>query len=77
MATPALTGTTAGITLGRADPDRSGGTLIAEGLNPIEVGKKPHEHGVANISRPGAADSHGNSRTSRVIQIGEALLPAP
>ena len=51
---------------------------MAEGLSPIEAGKKLHEHG-ETLSReadePG--DAHGGAdRHSRIVQIGEAVLLA-
>jgi len=52
--------------------------LMPEGLNPIEAGKKLHEHGEAMNERAEKADGHGNSddRHSRIVQIGEAVLLA-
>jgi hypothetical protein len=56
------------------------GALMAEGLNPIEAGKKLHEHGEALQQRTeeGEGDGHGESgdRHSRIVQIGEAVLLA-
>jgi hypothetical protein len=62
------------------------GGWVAEGLDPIEAGKKLHEHGAHQHgahhdgeSRPGeAGDGHGgdHDRHSRIVQIGEALLLA-
>ena len=43
---------------------------MPEGLSPIEVGKKVHEHS----KEPHHPDSAGASRHSRAVQIGEALL---
>jgi hypothetical protein len=51
---------------------------MAEGLNPIEAGKKLHEHGEAANERAEGADGRGTSadRHSRIVQIGEAILLA-
>ena len=58
-------------------PGRSG-ALMAEGLNPIETGKKLHEHGEAAHHRAEGEGGHGGSddRHSRVVQICEAVLLA-
>ncbi len=50
---------------------------MGEGLDPIETGKKLHEHGEA-ARRTNEEDSHSESgdRHSRLIQIGEAVLLA-
>jgi len=56
-----------------------GWCLMPEGLNPIETGKKLHEHGEAAEHRQaGESDAHGKSedRHSRIVQIGEAALLA-
>ncbi len=51
---------------------------MPEGLNPIETGKKLHEHGEA-AHRP-AEETEGHApagdRHSRILQIGEAALLA-
>jgi hypothetical protein len=44
---------------------------MPEGLNPIEAGKKLHEHGEAQEPKDGAEDRH-----SRIVQICEAVLLA-
>jgi hypothetical protein len=51
---------------------------VAEGLNPIEAGKKLHEHGEAQHEQTGKAKGHDDSedRHSRIVQIGEAVLLA-
>jgi hypothetical protein len=52
---------------------------MAEGLDPIEAGKKLHEHGESAHHQEAGGDSgHGSKsdRHSRIIQIGEALLLA-
>jgi hypothetical protein len=51
---------------------------MPEGLNPIETGKKLHEHGEAEHQRAEESDGHGgsSSRHSRFVQIGEAVLLA-
>jgi hypothetical protein len=51
---------------------------MGEGLNPIETGKKLHEHGEAAEQRTGEEGSHGGAggRHSRIVQIGEAVLLA-
>jgi hypothetical protein len=51
---------------------------MAEGLNPIEAGKKLHEHGEAAQQEAEEKDGHGKSagRHSRIVQIGEAVLLA-
>ncbi len=51
---------------------------MTEGLNPIEAGKKLHEHG-EKLAREGeGADGQGGAedRHSRIVQIGEAMLLA-
>ena len=49
---------------------------MAEGLNPIETGKKVHEHSQALHEPATEADGHGGSgeRHSRLVQICEAVL---
>ena len=51
---------------------------MPEGLNPIEAGKKLHEHGEAAHEQAGEAEGHGqsSSRHSRIVQICEAALLA-
>jgi len=51
---------------------------MPEGLNPIEAGKKLHEHGEAAHEHAEEGDRHGTSadRHSRIVQIGEAVLLA-
>jgi len=51
---------------------------MPEGLNPIEAGKKLHEHGEALDERTEEAHGHHEpeSRHSRIVQIGEAILLA-
>ena len=51
---------------------------MAEGLNPIETGKKLHEHGGTLAREAKGADGHGRDggRHSRIVQICEALLLA-
>ena len=54
---------------------------MPEGLNPIETGKKLHEHGEAAHEQAEAAEGHGEagdrpSRHARIVQIGEAALLA-
>ena len=51
---------------------------MPEGLNPIETGKKLHEHGEAAHEQDGQAAGAGKagSRHHRIVQIGEALLLA-
>ncbi len=55
-----------------------GGTLMAEGLDPVETGKKLHEHGETRHQRTGAGAGHGGpgDRHSRIVQICEAVLLA-
>jgi len=50
---------------------------MSEGLNPIEVGKKLHEHGEAEHEETGK-DGHNerSDRHSRIVQICEAVLLA-
>jgi hypothetical protein len=50
---------------------------MGEGLNPIEAGKKLHEHGEAS-RRSGEEEGHESpgDRHSRIVQICEALLLA-
>jgi hypothetical protein len=51
---------------------------MPEGLNPIEAGKKLHEHGETLAREANGADGHAGdaSRHSRIVQICEALLLA-
>ena len=51
---------------------------MPEGLNPIEAGKKLHEHGEAAREQAAEEESHGKTadRHSRIVQIGEAVLLA-
>jgi hypothetical protein len=54
---------------------------MPEGLNPIETGKKLHEHGEAAHEQAEAAEAHGeaddrHARHARIVQIGEAALLA-
>jgi hypothetical protein len=51
---------------------------MAEGLNPIEAGKKLHEHGEHRHDAAEAAEGHGGGaeRHSRIVQICEAALLA-
>jgi hypothetical protein len=51
---------------------------MREGLNPIEAGKKLHEHGEALAKKDDGAHDHGEegSRHSRILQICEAVLLA-
>jgi hypothetical protein len=54
------------------------GALMSEGLNPIEAGKKLHEHGEQLRGQTGAGDGHGKVEDghSRIVQICEAVLLA-
>jgi hypothetical protein len=52
---------------------------MAEGLNPIETGKKLHEHGAEarqEETEGAGGQDESSSRHSRIVQIGEALLLA-
>ena len=51
---------------------------MPEGLNPIEAGKKLHEHGEAAQGQGREENGNGKSsaRHSRIVQIGEAILLA-
>jgi hypothetical protein len=51
---------------------------MGEGLNPIETGRKLHEHGEAAEQRADEEGGQGGAgeRHSRIIQIGEAVLLA-
>jgi hypothetical protein len=51
---------------------------MAEGLDPIEAGKKLHEHGETAHERTEERNGHGGSgaRHSRIVQICEAVLLA-
>ena len=51
---------------------------MPEGLNPIEAGKKLHEHGEAAHEQAAEEKDRGKSsgRHSRIVQIGEAILLA-
>jgi hypothetical protein len=58
---------------------RGGMGLMAEGLNPIEAGKKLHEHGEDAHERAEPANGRGggdDDRHSRIVQICEAVLLA-
>ena len=46
---------------------------MPEGLDPIETGKKLHEHGEAHDKQTEGKDGHSD-RHSRIIQISEAVL---
>ena len=46
---------------------------MPEGLDPIETGKKLHEHGEAQDKQAEGKDGHSD-RHSRIIQISEAVL---
>jgi hypothetical protein len=52
------------------------GALMAEGLNPIEAGKKLHEHGETQAGEAKGSHGHGDDggRHSRIVQICEAVL---
>jgi len=53
-----------------------GVALVPEGLDPVETGKKLHEHGEA-AHQDKEADGHGTrSRHSRIVQVIEAALLA-
>jgi hypothetical protein len=49
---------------------------MAEGLDPIEAGKKAHEHGEKMQEEAGSGDGEGKreDRHSRIVQICEAVL---
>lgn len=51
---------------------------MAEGMDPIEAGKKLHEHGETQHRRAEGGESHGEpgDRHSRILQICEAALLA-
>jgi hypothetical protein len=50
---------------------------VAEGLSPIEAGKKLHEHGETLTREADRAEAHASAdRHSRIVQIGEAVLLA-
>jgi hypothetical protein len=51
---------------------------MPEGLNPIEAGKKLHEHGEAAQEHAEKEETRGKpaDRHSRIVQIGEAILLA-
>src|ERR1700733_13715921 len=51
---------------------------MAEGLDPIEVGKKLHEHAEAanEGSEAGGGEGESSDRHSRIVQICEAVLLA-
>jgi len=51
---------------------------MAEGLNPIEAGRKLHEHGEDHGGQTGHGDDHVRvaDRHSRIVQICEAVLLA-
>jgi hypothetical protein len=60
--------------------DRTQGVaiLMAEGLDPIEVGRKLHEHGEAanEGSEAGGGEGESSDRHSRIVQVCEAVLLA-
>jgi hypothetical protein len=51
---------------------------MPEGLSPIEAGKQLHEHGetAEHEAEPAQRRREGESRHSRIVQIGEAVLLA-
>jgi hypothetical protein len=51
---------------------------MGEGLDPIEAGKKLHEHGEKGHGETGEGERHagGHDRHSRIVQICEAVLLA-
>ena len=49
---------------------------MPEGLDPIETGKKLHEHGEAQETEKKEGNGEANDRHSRIVQIGEAVLLA-
>ena len=49
---------------------------MAEGLDPIEAGKKLHEHGEKHHEHAADGDGKGDDRHSRIVQVCEALLLA-
>ena len=63
---------------GRGSSGGGGGTLMAEGVNPIEVGKKLHQHGDSLDRRPRGRNGRDDAddRHSRIAQICEAALLA-
>jgi hypothetical protein len=52
------------------------GGLMAEGLDPIETGKKLHEHGEKHGQAEQGSHEGNGGRHSRVVQICEAVLLA-
>lgn len=52
--------------------------LMAEGLDPIETGKKLHEHGEDRPGQTERGESHdrGDDRQARIVQICEVVLLA-
>ena len=74
-------GTLAGTGRGRsgaAEGRGLGAGQMAEGLDPIEAGKKLHEHGASlhEQTERGDGDDGSGDRHSRIVQICEALLLA-
>jgi hypothetical protein len=49
---------------------------MPEGLNPIETGRKLHEHGEARRTEKKDGQGEAEDRHSRILQIGEAVLLA-
>jgi hypothetical protein len=49
---------------------------MPEGLDPIETGKKLHEHGEAQEAEKKDGNGEAEGRHSRIVQIGEAVLLA-
>ena len=49
---------------------------MPEGLNPIEAGKKLHEHGETQRDQTEKAEGELDDRHSRIVQIAEAVLLA-
>jgi hypothetical protein len=60
----------------RRFPEQTGDVLMPEGLDPIQTGKKLHEHGEAQETEKKDGDGEAEGRHSRIVQIGEAVLLA-
>jgi hypothetical protein len=69
-----VAGTTRTDVLARSAMSR--GCAVPEGLNPIETGRKLHEHAEEGQTEEKPDQHKGADRHSRIVQIGEAVLLA-
>ena len=54
----------------------TGGKPMPEGLDPIETGKKLHDHGEGPPAKKEDSHAEADDRHSRILQIGEGVLLA-